>query len=68
METYQAGRDHILKATLRVETNLCAKMEQVKKRKLICFTLITEEVQSPSNTEEVSPAQMENYAFLLVQF
>jgi hypothetical protein len=31
METYQAGRDRILKATLRVEANLCAKMEQVKK-------------------------------------
>jgi hypothetical protein len=45
MEMYQAGRDHILKATRRVDANVYVKTEQ---KKLIYFTLIIEEVQSAS--------------------
>ena len=45
MEMYQAGRDHILKATRRVDANLYVKTEQ---KKLIYFALITEEVQPAS--------------------
>ena len=45
MEMYQAGRDHILKATRRVDANLYVKTEL---KNLIYFALITEEVQPAS--------------------
>jgi len=67
METYLAGRDRILRATLRGEANLWAKMEQVKKKeKLIYFTLIIEEVQSLSSyfiDRSFSSISLNNYVW-----